>query len=256
MRRSGIALRSLAYFGLALVATSASLASAEDLLLTMSRSLPGTLLVSEGGTWPREIYRHADGNSDLGPAVPRIASVTFGRGEGTFICSGLDGSIFKLDGSRPRLVHEHSGQVRDIAIDDGEGRIYYSVLPTPRGGESAGDCEIWYFDLRAARASRFATIEQRMVGGDFWGAFTIRGGVLYAGTLSPRGRIYRVHPGGRSELAIESGLGTITGLSFSPGGELYFATGSAKVFRTSDFQTTELVVQEPASQFTDVAVRH
>jgi hypothetical protein len=256
MRRSGFVLRSLATLGLALVACSASVASAEDLLLTMAKSWPGALLISEGGTWPREIYRHVEGSRYLRAVVPRITAVAYGQSEGTFVCSGLDGSILKLDGSRPRLLYEHNGQVRDLAIEDGEGRVYYSVLPTPKGGESAGDTEIWHYNLRSRRASRFAVITQRAVGGDFWGTFSIRGGVLYAGTLAPEGRIYRIFPGGRTELALESGRGPITGLTFAPAGELFFTTDSTKVFRTSDFRTSELVLEDPAAQFTDVAVQH
>jgi hypothetical protein len=243
-------------FALALTVLSAPAAFAEDLLLTTARSWPGTLSVSEGGTWPREIYRHVEGSRYLRGAVPRIAAVAYGSSAGTFVCSGLDGAIFKLDGNHPRLLYEHSGQVRDLAIDDGEGRLYFSVLPTPRGGESAGATEIWFFNFRTSRASRFAVIPQSAVDGDYWGTFTIRGGVLYAATLTPQGRVYRIFPGGRSELAFESGQGPTTGLTFGPSGELYYATDSAKVLRTADFRRSETVLEDPAAQFTDVAVQH
>ena len=95
-----------------------------------------------------------------------------------------------------------------------------------------------------------------MVGGHYWGTFTIQGGVLYASTLAPRGRIYRIFPGSRSELALESDVGPITGLNFSPAGDLYLTFGTASVYRTRDFGPLERVLHDDSAQFTDVALRH
>lgn len=227
----------------------------DDLLLAMSHEWPGAVHVSQTGGSARSTYRHVEGNPDLAGAIPRIAAVTFGSAEGTFVASGLDGSIFKIEGSRARLIYQHPGQIRDLALENGEGRVYFSVLATPRGGDPLPDGEIWYFDLRTSRPNRFATITQTMVGGDFWGTFAIQGGVLYAGTLTAHGQIYRIFPTGRSELAAETNLGPIHGLAFATTGNLYLATGSQKIYRTRDLRTYDAVLHDPAGQFTDVTPR-
>jgi hypothetical protein len=238
------------------MAVGTAAASGEDLLLTTARSWPGVVLLSEGGTSPREVYRHSDASRVLGSALPKVAAVTYSAREGTFVSSGLDGAIFKVAGGRPTLLYEHPRQIRDLAAENGEGRIYFSVLPTPQNGQALADCEIWYFDLRTGHATQFAPVSQSAVGGDFWGAFTIHGGVLYVATLTPQSRIFRIFPDGRSELAGELGLGSITGLAVSPAGEFYLATGSGKVFRTGDFRSVATVLDEPALEIADVAVRH
>ena len=66
--------------------------SAEDLLLTMSRNWPGNLLLSEGGTAPRETYRHNDYRA-LGANIPRIAAVTYGAREGVLFAAVLMGQL-------------------------------------------------------------------------------------------------------------------------------------------------------------------
>lgn len=239
----------------ALDALLVATASAENFLLAMSREWPGAVYSSTGGAPARPLYRHVEGSRELSGAIPRITAVTHGASEGTFVASGLDGAIFKLEGARPRLLYQHPGQIRDIALENGEGRIYFSVLPTPRPGETLADGDIWYFDLRTSRPSHFATITQSMVGGDFWGTFAIHGGVLYAATLTPQGHIYRIFPGGRSELSAETNLGPIHGLAFNNRGELYLATGTGKIYRSHDFRSFDTALLDPAAQFTDVTLQ-
>lgn len=227
--------------------------AAQDLYLSDGRVFPGQLWLSRSGEPERSLYRR---QPTADPAYPRAAmklgSVAVGPDRKIYYCSGLDGYVMHLlDGRHEILSFEFDGQVRDVDCASEAHTVYFSVVPTPQNGEPLADGKIYRRDIWAGQPSEVAAIRQSQVGGNWWGTFAIRDGVVYLATFENPSRILKLTSGGPEPFATASFK--IHGLATASDGSFYFTDGTDKVYRTTDFQTSEPVLR--ASRiFTDVSV--
>ena len=229
--------------------------SAEDLYLTDGRSFPGQLWFAVSNSPERLVHRReVTVNQAFPRAAMKLAQVAVGPDGGIYFASGLDGYVMHLlDGRNEVVSFEFAGQVRDLACSEEEHTVYFSVVPTPRDGEPLADGKIYRRDIWAGQPSEVATIRQSRVGGNWWGAFTVRDGIFYLAMLETPSRILKLTSNGPEPFATVNGY-RLQGLACGPRGEFYFCDGGDKVYRTADFQKIEPVFRG-SRPFTDVGLR-
>lgn len=240
-------------FALLAAFSSASL-SAEELFLTDQALFPGKIWQSDG---VREWVAHQRlGRPD--PAYPnavmKAGQLAMTSDRKLYYVSGLDGSMMHLlDGRNEIQSFEFPGQIRDIACTGEEHVIYFSVVPTPQNGAPLADGRIYRRDLWEGQPTEIAVVRQADVGGNWWGTFTIRDGVIYLATTEPRSRLFQLTSGAPEPVFADNSL-KITGLATTPDGDFLVTTGDRQVVRTLDFVT---LTPEYASarRVTDVAVQ-
>lgn len=229
-------------------------AAAADLLLTDGKAFPGQLFESRGAAAEHSIYRR---QATADPAFPKAAmklgQVAVGPDRKVFFASGLDGYVMHLlDRAHEVVSFEFAGQIRDIDCGNEEHTVYFSVVPTPQDGQPLADGRIYRRDLWAGQPSEFATIRQSQVGGNWWGAFTIKEGTIYLATLDRPSRLFKITSGDPVPV-FPANRYRISGLTYGPDGSFYFADESETVYRTSDFETVETAAR-CGRPITDVAL--
>lgn len=225
---------------------------AEDFFLADGNLFPGQLFESRDGGVERAIHRReAVANRAYPKAAMKLGQVAVAPGGKIFFVSGLDGYIMHLlDGRNEIASFEFNGQIRDLACSDNDHTVYFSVVPTPQNGEPLADGKIYRRDLWAGQPSEIATIHQAEVGGNWWGTFTIRGGVIYLTTFENPSRVYKL-ASNSPELIAELPF-KVSGLTAAADGNFYFSDGTNQVYRTADFQSVEPAFRGE-HKFTDVA---
>jgi hypothetical protein len=240
---------------LSLIACSLTLVSvdAEDLVLTDGSAFPGQLWSSQAGAPERSLHRRdATANPAFPNATMKIGAVAIGPDNKIYFNSGLDGCVIHLqDGRHEVLSFEFDGQIRDLACTGEEHTVYFSVVPTPQNNEALADGKIYRRDIWDGKPTEIATIHQADVGGNWWGTFTIRDGVIFIATLEDQSRVFQVKSSG-PELAFTASA-KIQGLTVGEDGSFYFSNGSDVIYRTADFSSVEELFrgQRP---FTEIAV--
>lgn len=237
------------------LAFAAGGAFAEDLFLADGSVHPGQLWLSEGFTADRAIhYREPRPNPAYPRAIMKLAQTAVDSEGKIYFCSGLDGSLMHLlDGRNEIQVLEVEGQVRDLACTGETHTLYYSTVATPQEGAALADGTIWRRDFYDGRPTVLATIRQADIGGQWWGAFTIKGGHAYIATLHEPSRLYKLTSDGPVRV-YEGNRHRITGFAAGAGDDFFFTTGSGKVYRTTDFATVEPVL-ETSHRLSDVTLR-
>jgi hypothetical protein len=232
---------------------SYSTASAADLLLTDGRAFPGQLFESRGGAAERSFYRReATANPAFPRAAMKLAPVAIGPDRKIYFASGLDGYVqHLLDRTNEVVSFEFNGQIRDLDSGNEEHTVYFSVVPTPQNNEPLSDGKIYRRDIWQGQPSEVATIRQSDVGGNWWGSFTIKDGIVYITTLDSPSRIFKL-TSAAPEVAFPANRFKISGLTTATDG-FYFADDSNTVYRTSDFENVEPVLKSDR-KITDVAV--
>jgi hypothetical protein len=234
----------LANFGVLCVWGVAGQATAEDFLLADGASWPGKLLTHRDGrtqaTWTRPDRLPSD-------AVPRVQSVTTLPSGQVIFCSGLDRSLFEAAPAGEREFH-HGGYLARQVRADTDGTLYWSGLETPGDGNPLPDGFIYAWDAASHSPRAVLTFSQEGVGHDWWGAFAVRGGRVYVGTLRDRTRIYEL---------IDSVPRHVTTLPFSAtafrfaaDGSLYACDGRGTLYRfpeLRDPEQREVVLRLPTS---------
>ena len=233
---------------------SCSAAIASDLWLTDGRDFPGQLWQSRSGAAEERIHRR---EAAANPAYPRAAmklgQVAVGSDHKVYFASGLDGYVLHLlDGVNEVLSFEFPGQVRDLDCGNEEHTVYFSVVPTPQNGAPLDDGKIFRRDLWTGGPSEVFTITQSQIGGNWWGTFAIQDGTVYIATLESPSRIFKL-TGAGPEPVFPANRFKIQGLTAAPDGKFLFTDGTAKVYRTADFETIETALAGDHT-FTDVAV--
>lgn len=188
-------------------------------------------------------------------AIMKVGHVAAARDGALYFCSGLDGNVLALlDGRHEVLSFDHDGQIRDIATGDEAHTVYFSVVPTPQDGEPLADGQIFRRDIWAGVPSLVAVIHQADVGGNWWGTFTVREGVITIATLEPASRLFRITgDGAATEPVYPANPRRILGLEAAGDGYL-IADGTGEVLRTTDFTSFEPALRTEAN-VTDVTTR-
>lgn len=215
-------------------------ARGEDLYLADALALPGGLWRSDAGTAERLLHQRADRPDAAYPrAFMKLGQVAVGPDGKIYFASGLDGYVMHLlDGRNEIAAFEVEGQVRDVACTGEEHTVYFSVVPTPRNDAPLADGKIYRRDLWEGAPTEVATINQAAVGRNWWGAFTIREGVIYLATLEADSRIFKLAGGMPTQIASARGY-SIRGLAAAGDRAFHFVTGAGKAYRTTDFNTFE-----------------
>ncbi len=229
-------------------------AAASDLLLTDLRTFPGELWQSRSGAPVERIHRReATANRAFPQAAMKLGRIAVGPDQKIYFASGLDGYVLHLlDGVNEVLSFEFPGQVRDLDSGGEEHTVYFSVVPTPQNGEPLADGKIYRRDLWDGQPSEIATVRQAQIGGNWWGTFAIRNGLVYIATLDNPSRIFKLTTAGPEQVFTANHF-QIQSLTTTPDGNFYFTDGTGKVYRTTDFETVETALQADRP-FTDVAV--
>jgi hypothetical protein len=226
--------------------------SAADLWSCDQSAFPGALWLSEDGGGPRLVHRREPtANPAFPAAVMKIGRVAAGPDAAVYFCSGLDGYVLGLlEGRHEVLSLEHAGQIRDLSCGDEEHVVYYSVVSTPQNGEPLADGKIYRRDLWSGRPAEVATIRQADVGGNWWGTFTVREGVVYLATTEQRSRLFRVASGAPEPafVANERGLRSLEAV----GEQFVVVDDAGDVLSTRDFVTFEPVAAR-SQPVTDIA---
>jgi hypothetical protein len=235
-----------------LFATASS--HADDLFLADGGAFPGKLWLSEGGTVERPIVeRAATADRAYPDAIMKLAQAAVGSDGKIFYASGLDGCLMHLlDGRNEIMAFEFAGQIRDLATTGEEHTVYFSVVATPQNDGLLADGVIYRRDLWEGRPSEVARVRQADIGGNWWGAFTIKDGFVYVATQGEFSRIYRLTSSG-PELAFDTRV-RVTGLTTGADGDFLFTTGDGFVYATRDFERIDTVLQTER-RLSDVALR-
>jgi hypothetical protein len=196
-------------------------------------------LLADGQAWPGQIFQWQGGAEStaylrplaVGDDVPRIQSLTRLADGRLVFASGLDRSVFEVDGGRERRLHHGGYLVRQVR-SDADGALYWSGLETPRDGNPLPDGFIYRWRPETNQTETLLTFSQGDVGRDWWGAFDVRDGQIYVGTLRGRTRIYDVSASPVRqvcELPIAA-----TAFRFGPGDSLYACDGQGVLYRFDD----------------------
>ncbi len=226
-------------------------ASAEDLWLADGKAFPGRIFHSVGGGRERLIHqREAAANRAFPQAAMKVGHVAIAPEGSFYFCSGLDGYVLGLlDGRNEVLSFEFGGQVRDISCGDEEHTVYFSVVPTPQNGEPLADGKIYRRDIWQGQPAEIATVRQSEVGGNWWGNFTVRNGVVYLATFENQSRLFKLTSSGPEPVFTGNQL-NIQGFT-AVGDEFFVADGTGRIVKTTDF-TSFTPVLEGENHFTDV----
>jgi hypothetical protein len=196
-------------------------------------------LLADGKAWPGQILTWRDGGQNttylrplnVGDDIPRIQSLTRLADGRLVFASGLDRSVMQLDAGRERRLHHGGGLVRQVRTD-ADGALYWSGLETPRDGNPLPDGFIYRLRPETNEAETLLTFSQGDVGKDWWGAFDVRDGKVFVGTLRDRTRIYDLSQSPVRqvcELPISA-----TAFRFGPGNSLYACDGQGVLYRFDD----------------------
>lgn len=223
----------------------------------------GEWFLADGQAWPGKIAIERSGrleDAHVRPEaltdddVPRVQSVDISPSGALYFCSGLDRSVFELLAGGESRVHRGGGLVRQVRTD-ADGTLYWSGLETPIDRNPLPDGFIYRWDAARRGPETVLTFSQGDVGNDWWGAFAVREGRIYIGTLRGRTRIYDV---------TESPVRLVCELPFSApafrfgdDNALYACDGAGKLYRfpNRDNMNEHEVVLETTLPFVDFVGR-
>ena len=239
------------YWGLACAAVffGTSAAFADDFYLADGRGWPGRILRTRGDGHETLLVRPLQLADD---GVPRVQSLTTLADGRVIFCSGLDRGLYEAlprGERRFRYGGYLARQVRTAA----DGTLYWSGLETPRDDNPLPDGFISACDPASGTVTQQWTFSQGDVGRDWWGAFDVRDGRIYVGTLRDRTSIYDVTAS--PVVRVATLPISATAFRFAADGSLYACDGGGKLYRFADLANTdqhELVLQS-AAPFVDFA---
>lgn len=231
------------------------IACGDELWLASQQAFPGKIWQLDASGTPQLSHQR---NPTTDPAFPtavmKVGQVAVAPDGAFYFCSGLDGNVLSLlSGRHEVLSFEFAGQIRDLSCGNEEHVVYFSVVPTPQNGAPLADGKIYRRDIWQGAPTEVATIRQADVGGAWWGAFTVRDGVITLATTEPTSRLYRL-TGSSPEPVFTSNTRKISGIEAEDGYYL-IVDGDGQVLKTADFTNFEPVYQG-AVRATDVTARN
>ncbi len=120
---------------------------------------------------------------------------------------------------------------RQVRTDLG-GTLYWSGLETPRDNNPLPDGFIYSWNPKTGEAKTVMTFSQGDVGNDWWGAFDVRDGRIFVGTIKDQTRIYDVTA---SPVQLVATLPiSATAFRFGPDGSLLACDGKGKLYRFAE----------------------
>ena len=242
-------------FTLALaLANVSNSATGADIWLADQQAFPGGIWQIRDSSGEQLLHRRtATADRAFPTAIMKVGHVAAAPDGAFYFCSGLDGSVLGLlDGRHEVLSFEFDGQVRDLSCGGEDHVVYFSVVPTPQNGQPLADGKIYRRDLWQGTPAEVATIRQADVGGNWWGTFCVRDGVIYLATTEPTSRLLRLSSAA-PESIFTSNTRRILGIEADGDGFL-IADGSGQIVRTVDFTSFE-PVHNGAVRASDITVR-
>lgn len=242
------------------VSIAPSLSHGAEYWLADRQAFPGGVWhVNAAGRGELSHRRQAKADPAYPNAIMKTAQVAAAPDGAFYFVSGLDGCVIGLidNGQHEVLAFEVDGQIRDIACGGEEHVVYYSVVPTPQNGEPLADGKIYRRDLWAGQPAEVATIRQADVGGNWWGTFCVRDGVItlvttdYADQQAPS-RLFKLTSGAPEPIPT-TGNRRILGIDADANGYL-IADGTQAVVRTVDFTSYTPALFSPV-RASDVTAR-
>lgn len=215
-----------------LLTAVAPAALGEEFILADGRAWPGRILVTTGRGERVLAARDPRLPQELVPRVQSLTTLADGR---IIFCSGLDRSLLELT-ARGERVCQHGGYLARQVRTDRDGTLYWSGLETPLDGNPLPDGFIYKLNARG-QAETVLTFSQGDVGRDWWGAFDVVEGRVFAGTNRGRTSIYDVSVSPVQPvctLPISA-----TAFRFARDGSIYAADGAGNLFRFSDRTHTD-----------------
>jgi hypothetical protein len=245
--------------------TASGVASGAEYWLADRASFPGGVWhVDTAGRAELSHRRQTKADQAYPNAITKISQVAAAPDGAFYFISGLDGYVIGLidNGQNEVLAFEVDGQIRDIACGGEEHVVYYSVVPTPQDGEPLADGKIYRRDLWQGEPAEVATIHQADVGGNWWGTFCVRDGVITIVTtdFTPvkvgqppiPSRLFNL-AGGAPEPIESPNTRRILGIEADANGYL-IADGTQSIVRTVDFTSFRPALFSPV-RASDVTVR-
>lgn len=229
-------------------------ARAAEYWLADQQAFPGAIWHA-GDNRPEALQhrRAAKADAAFPRAIMKVGQVAAAPDDGFFFCSGLDGYVLGLlDGQFEVLTFDVDGQVRDVACGGEDHVVYFSVVETPQETAPLADGKIYRRDLWEGQATEVATVRQVDVGGNWWGTFCVREGVIYLATTEPTSRLFRL-TSAAPEPIYPSNTRRILGFDADSEG-FVIADGTGEIVRTADFTTFQPVLTS-AVKASDVAIR-
>ncbi len=232
----------------ALFAT-ASMVGAADFVLADGKAWPGVILADRDG---RIETLHVRSEAQADDDVPRVQSLSTLRSGETVFCSGLDRSVFELSRRGEVRLYRGGGLARQVR-NDTNGDLYWSGLETPIDSNPLPDGFIYRWNEARRGPETVLTFSQGDVGHDWWGAFDVRDGHIYVGTLKGNSRIYDVSQS-PVRLVCELPI-SASAFRFGPDDALYACDGEGKLYRfpnRENMSESEVVLETP-TPFVDFA---
>jgi len=229
-------------------------AAATEVWLADQNEFPGKIWhVTTDGHAELQHRRNPTADRAFPNAIMKVGGIAAARDGSFYFCSGLDGSVLALlDARHEVLSFDFPGQVRDISTGGEDHTVYFSVVPTPQDGEPLADGKIFRRDIWQGAPVEVASVRQSDLGGNWWGTFTVRDGVIFLATTEPRSRLFRL-TSGRPEPVFTGNSLAITGLEAGRG-QFFVAEGSGQIQQTTDF-TSFTPVASGGYHASDVTVR-
>jgi hypothetical protein len=197
--------------------------------------------------------RKAKADAAYPRAIMKVAQIAAGPDDAFYFCSGLDGCVLALlDDRHEVLSFEFDGQIRDLSSGGEPHVMYFSVVPTPQEGAPLADGKIYRRDIWQGAPTEIATIRQADVGGNWWGTFCVRDGIVHLATTEPTSRLFRL-AGGSLEPVFTSNARRIVGIE-PEGDHFLVAADNGQILRTTDFAAFA-TIYNGAVKATDVTVR-
>ena len=246
--------RTVAAFFFALGSFVANTALSADYWIADQSAFPGKIWRADGNSGEQlTLQRNAKANAAFPNAIMKVAQVSAGPDGAFYFCSGLDGYVLALlDGRHEILKFEVDGQIRDLSTGGEPHVVYFSVVPTPQNGEPLADGKIYRRDLWQGSPEEVATIRQSDIGGNWWGTFCVRDGIITLVTTEPTSRLFRLK-GGALEPVFTSNTLRIFGIE-PEADHFLVAADNGQILRTTDFASFA-TIYNGAVKASDVTVQ-